>query len=93
MMPAPTATRWARKGDRTAEAVRTQLAGMGAERYDVGVYDRQNDAMLLRREWMPARIEASIGWFKKMNAQGRDIYTVIASSCSCMSRPAGRPRL
>ncbi len=74
MMPAPTATRWARKGDRTAEAVRTQLAGMGAERYDVGVYDRQNDAMLLRREWMPARIEASIGWFKKMNAQGRDIY-------------------
>jgi len=74
MTPAPAATRWARKGDRTAEAVRAQLAGMGAERYDVGVYDRQNDAMLLRREWMPAQVEASVGWFKVMNAQGRDIY-------------------
>jgi len=76
MTPVPTATSWARQrgGDRTTEAVRVQLAGMGAERYDVGVYDRANDAMLLRREWMPARIEASIGWFKKMNAQGRDIY-------------------
>jgi len=74
MAPAPSATRWARKGDRTTEAVRAQLAGMGAERYDVGVYDRQNDAMLLRREWTPAQIEASIGWFRGMNAQGRDIY-------------------
>ena len=74
MMPALAATRWARKGDRTAEAVRTQLAGMGAERYDVGVYDRQNDAMLLRREWTPAQVEASVGWFRGMNANGRDIY-------------------
>jgi len=74
MTPAPAATRWARKGDRTAEAVRAQFAGMGAERYDVGVYDRQNDAMLLRREWTPARVEAAVGWFKVMNAQGRDIY-------------------
>jgi len=74
MTPAPAATRWARKGDRTTEAVRTQLAGMGAERYDVGVYDRANDAMLLRREWTPAQVEASVGWFKGMNAQGRDIY-------------------
>jgi len=76
MVPAPSATRWARKGgmDRTTEAVRAQLAGMGAERYDVGVYDRANDAMLLRREWTPAQIEASIGWFRGMNANGRDIY-------------------
>jgi len=74
MTPAPAATRWARKGDRTTEAVRAQLAGMGAERYDIGVYDRANDAMLLRREWTPAQVEASVGWFKGMNAQGRDIY-------------------
>jgi len=74
MTPMPSATRWARKGDRTAEAVRAQLAGMGAERYDIGVYDRANDAMLLRREWTPAQVEASVGWFKVMNAQGRDIY-------------------
>jgi len=73
-VPVPSATRWARKGDRTTEAVRAQLAGMGAERYDVGVYDRANDDMLLRREWTPAQIEASVGWFKGMNAQGRDIY-------------------
>jgi len=74
MTPAPAATRWVRKGDRTTEVVRAQLAGMGAERYDIGVYDRQNDAMLLRREWTPAQIEASIGWFGGMNANGRDIY-------------------
>jgi len=74
MAPAPSATRWARKGDRTTEAVRAQLAGMGAERYDVGVYDRATDDMLLRREWTPAQIEASIGWFRGMNANGRDIY-------------------
>jgi len=73
---APDAPTWARKGgvDRTTEAVRAQLAGMGAERYDVGVYDRATDAMLLRREWTPAQIEASIGWFRGMNANGRDIY-------------------
>jgi len=74
MTPAPAATRWARKGDRTTEAVREQLAGMSAERYDIGVYDRQNDVMLLRREWTPAQVEAAVGWFKVMNAQGRDIY-------------------
>ncbi len=74
MTPAPAATRWARKGDRTTEVVRAQLAGMGAERYDVGVYDRRNDAMLLRQEWTPAQVEAAVGWFKVMNAQGRDIY-------------------
>ncbi len=74
MTPMPATTRWARKGDRTTEAVRVQLAGMGAERYDVGVYDRANDAMLLRREWTPAQIEASLGWFRGMNANGRDIY-------------------
>jgi hypothetical protein len=74
MTSAPAATRWARKGDRTTEAVRAQLAGMGAERYDIGVYDRANDAMLLRREWTPAQVEASVGWFKGMNANGRDIY-------------------
>jgi len=74
MTPVPAATRWARKGDRTTEVVRAQLAGMGAERYDVGVYDRANDAMLLRREWTPAQVEAAVGWFKGMNANGRDIY-------------------
>jgi len=74
MTPAPAMTRWAHKGDRTTEVVRAQLAGMGAERYDVGVYDRANDAMLLRREWTPAQVESSVGWFKGMNAQGRDIY-------------------
>ncbi len=74
MVPSLTATQWARKGDRTTAAVRAQFAGMGAERYDVGVYDRRNDAMLLRREWTPAQVEASVGWFKVMNAQGRDIY-------------------
>jgi len=74
MAPAPAATRWARKGDRTTEAVRSQLAGMGAERYDVGAYDRPRDEMLLRREWTPAQVETAVPWLKRMNTQGRDIY-------------------
>jgi len=72
----PAATSWARKGGtaRTTEAVRAQLASMGAERYDVGVYERATDKMLLRRDWTPAQVEESIGWFKGMNARGRDLY-------------------
>jgi len=82
MTPAPATTRWARKGggERTTEAVRAQLAGMGAERYGIGAYDRRNDAMLLRREWTPAQVEASVGWLRKMNAQGRDIYIRLSGS-------------
>ncbi len=78
----PTATSWARKGgvDRTTAAVRAQLAGMGAERYDVGVYERATDKMLLRRDWTPAQVEESIGWFKGMNARGRDLYIRPAGS-------------
>ncbi len=71
---APAATSWARMGDRTGATVRAQLAGMGAERCDIGAYDRSNDEMLLRREWTPAQVEKAIPWLKRMNAQGRDIY-------------------
>jgi len=71
---APAATSWARMGDRTGATVRAQLAGMGAERYDVGAYDRSSDEMLLRREWTPAQVETAMSWLKRMNAQGRDIY-------------------
>jgi len=71
---APAATSWARRGDRTGATVRAQLAGMGAERYDIGAYDRSSDEMLLRREWTPAQVEKAMPWLKRMNAQGRDIY-------------------
>jgi hypothetical protein len=72
--PAPAAPTWARREDRTTATVRAQLAGMGAERYDVGAYDRPRDEMLLRREWTPAQVETAVPWLKRMNAQGRDIY-------------------
>jgi len=74
LTPAPAAPTWARREDRTTAAVRAQLAGMGAERYDVGAYDRPRDEMLLRREWTPAQVETAVPWLKRMNAQGRDIY-------------------
>jgi len=74
LTPAPAAPTWARREDRTTTAVRAQLAGMGAERYDVGAYDRPRDEMLLRREWTPAQVETAVPWLKRMNAQGRDIY-------------------
>jgi len=68
------ATTWTRTEDRTTATVRAQLAGMGAQRYDVGAYDRPSDEMLLRREWTPAQVETAVPWLKRMNAQGRDIY-------------------
>lgn len=65
MAPAPV--------DRTAQAVRRQLQAMDCERYEVGIRDASTGQMM-HREWSGPEIERNLGWLKRMNAQGNDIY-------------------
>ena len=58
--------------DRTAAAVDRQLQAMGCAMYEVGV--RHPTKGMLLREWMGDMIRKSIGWLKRQNAQGCDIY-------------------
>ena len=57
--------------DRTTEAVRSQLAAMGCDRYAIGVRDPARG--MLTRTGSADEIVAGIGWLKAMNAQGNDI--------------------
>ena len=58
--------------DRTAAAVDRQLAAMDCKLYEVGI--RHPTKGMLLREWMGDMIRKSIGWLKRQNAQGCDIY-------------------
>ncbi len=64
--------------DRTTEAVRSQLAAMGCDRYAIGVRDPARG--MLTREGSADEIVAEIGWLKAMNAQGNDISVRPAGS-------------
>jgi len=64
--------------DRTTDAVRSQLAAMGCDRYAIGVRDPARG--MLTREGSADEIVAGIGWLKAMNAQGNDISVRPAGS-------------
>ena len=64
--------------DRTTEAVRSQLAAMGCDRYEVGMRDPARE--MLTRQGSADEIVAGIGWLKAMNAQGNDISVRPAGS-------------
>ena len=64
--------------DRTAEAVQRQLQAFGVTHVDVGIRDGQQ-GQLMSRLWTPDEVVRNVGWLKRMNAQGNDIYV----------RPAG----
>lgn len=64
--------------DRTTETVRSQLAAMGCDRYEIGVRDPARG--MLTCEGSTDEIVAGIGWLKAMNAQGNDIYMRPAGS-------------
>lgn len=59
--------------DRTAIAVTNQLKGMGAETYEVGIFERAKGKMI-PRQWTPKEVTKSIPWLKSMNFRGHDIY-------------------
>jgi len=64
--------------DRTQEAVRQQVEAMGAEVFEVGVFDSVSERMVLRT-WDKATAVKSIPWLRFENLKGRNIYV----------RPAG----
>ena len=59
--------------DRTYIAVQRQLQAMGVGRYEVGVYNRQRDTMR-NLECTGDEVLKKLGWLKRENAQGKDIY-------------------
>src|SRR5947209_8087652 len=65
--------------DRTAHAVALQLRAMGCERYEVGIRDAETERMLLRT-WSAAEVQEAVGWLRRMNARGNDIYIRPAGS-------------
>lgn len=49
-----------------------QLRAMGAESFDVGIGHQAKG--MFNRTWSPHELEASMGWLKRENAQGCNIY-------------------
>ncbi len=64
--------------DRTTEAVQRQLQAFGVTHVEVGIRDGRQGKMM-HRLWTPDDVVRQVGWLKRMNAQGNDIYV----------RPAG----
>src|SRR5437867_1300264 len=68
--------------DRTQEAVRKQVEAMGAEHFEIGVFDVGSEEMI-PRTWDKETIIKSIAWLRFENLKGRNIYI----------RPAGEHHL
>ena len=63
--------------DKTSEAVRRQVAAMGCDVFEVGLFnpDAQGGApVMLPRTWDTDALIRSIGWLRKQNRDGRNIY-------------------
>ena len=59
--------------DRTAQAVERQLKAMACQQYEVGIRN-QATGQMLNRDWSADQVRENVGWLKRMNAQGNDIY-------------------
>ncbi|MDO5693503.1 MAG: RepB family DNA primase [Pseudomonadota bacterium] len=68
--------------DRTSQAVAAQVAAMGCEAFEVGVYDATRERMLTK-VWDRETVLKSISYLKYQNMQGNHIYI----------RPAGAHNL
>ena len=63
--------------DKTSEAVRRQVAAMGCDVFEVGLFkpDAQGGApVMLPRTWDADALVRSIGWLRRENRDGRNIY-------------------
>ena len=63
--------------DKTSEAVRRQVAAMGCDVFEVGLFkpDAQGGApIMLPRTWDADALLRSIGWLRRENRDGRNIY-------------------
>jgi hypothetical protein len=62
--------------DRTIEAVRRQVAAMGSDVFEIGLFkpDAIAKAVMLPRVWDADTLIRSIGWLRHQNRDGRNIY-------------------
>ena len=74
-MPSST---WRSDADgKTIRAVRQQISAMGAELFEVGLYNpnaKTSEPIMLLRVWDTEKIVASIPWLRHQNKAGRNIY-------------------
>jgi hypothetical protein len=62
--------------DRTLQAVRRQIAAMGCDVFEVGLFkpDAQGEPIMLPRTWDSETLVRSIPWMRLENRNGRNIY-------------------
>jgi hypothetical protein len=62
--------------DKTSEAVSRQIAAMGSEVYEVGLFKPEvgEDAAMLPRTWDAETLLRSLAWLRCENRDGRNIY-------------------
>jgi hypothetical protein len=64
--------------DRTSQAVQSQIAAMGAQVFEVGLFkpsaQEQGQAVMIPRTWDRGTVLRSIPWLRLQNADGRNVY-------------------
>ena len=64
--------------DRTSQAVKSQIAAMGAQIFEVGLFkpaaQEQGQAVMIPRTWDLDTVLRSIPWLRLQNADGRNVY-------------------
>jgi hypothetical protein len=63
--------------DKTIGAVRQQIAAMGSELFEVGLYDPDpgaSEPIMIPRVWDYGTIVKSVAWLRYQNCEGRNIY-------------------
>ncbi|MGJ5814878.1 RepB family DNA primase [Paludibaculum fermentans] len=64
--------------DRTSQAVQRQIAAMGAQVFEVGLFkpsaQEEGQAVMIPRTWDRDTLLRSIPWLRLQNADGRNIY-------------------
>ena len=75
-----TAKTWRRShraADKTTASVQRQVAAMGSELFEIGLYNPNAGAgepVMLTRVWDAQTVERSVPWLRHQNRQGRNIY-------------------
>jgi hypothetical protein len=62
---------------KTAAAVRQQVAAMGSELFDVGLYNPNagaGESLMIPRVWDAETLAKSVPWLRHQNREGRNIY-------------------
>lgn len=64
--------------DRTSQAVKSQIAAMGAQIFEVGLFkpaaQEQGQAVMIPRTWDRDTVLRSLPWLRLQNADGRNVY-------------------